>query len=92
MSGISRKLEVDSDEIRQALAETVFQITNAIKRALDQTAPEHHSDILDYGIILTGGGAMLSNLDTHIKNKTGLPVHVAEKHRCLQASVPRMTL
>ena len=78
VSGISRTLEVDSDEIRQALAETVFQITNAIKRALDKTAPEHHSDIIDYGIILTGGGSLLKNLDTHIKNKTGLPVHVAE--------------
>ena len=78
VSGISRTLEVESDEIRQALAETVFQITNAIKRALDKTAPEHHSDIIDYGIILTGGGSMLKNLDTHIKNKTGLPVHVAE--------------
>tara|TARA_Y100000996_G_C22530805_1_gene646372 strand:+ start:61 stop:1077 length:1017 start_codon:yes stop_codon:yes gene_type:complete len=78
VSGISRRLEVDSDEIRQALAETVFQITNAIKQALDKTPPEHHADILDYGIILTGGGSMLSNLDTHIKNKTGLPVHVAE--------------
>ena len=79
VSGISRTLEVDSDEIRQALAETVFQITNAIKRALDKTAPEHHSDIIDYGIILTGGGSRLKNLDTHIKNKTGLPVHVAER-------------
>ena len=78
VSGISRTLEVDSDEIRQALAETVFQITNAIKRALDKTAPEHHSDIIDYGIILTGGGSRLKNLDTHIKHKTGLPVHVAE--------------
>tara|TARA_Y100000994_G_C15539819_1_gene379389 strand:- start:240 stop:791 length:552 start_codon:yes stop_codon:yes gene_type:complete len=78
VSGISRKLDVDSDEIRQALAETVFQITNAVKQALDKTPAEHHSDILDYGIILTGGGSMLSNLDTHIKNKTGLPVHVAE--------------
>ncbi len=78
VSGISRKLDVDSDEIRQALAETVFQITNAVKQALDKTPAEHHSDILDYGIILTGGGSKLSNLDTHIKNKTGLPVHVAE--------------
>ena len=78
VSGISRKLDVDSDEIRQALAETVFQITSAVKKALDKTPAEHHSDILDYGIILTGGGSMLSNLDTHIKNKTGLAVHVAE--------------
>ena len=78
VSGISRKLEVDSDEIRQALAETVFQITNAIKRALDNTPPEHASDIIDFGIILTGGGALLRDLDLHIRNKTGLPVHVAE--------------
>ena len=78
VSGISRKLDVDSDEIRQALSETVFQITSSVKKALDKTPAEHHSDILDYGIILTGGGAMLANLDTHIKNKTGLPVHVAE--------------
>tara|TARA_A100001011_G_scaffold400336_1_gene514194 strand:- start:359 stop:1372 length:1014 start_codon:yes stop_codon:yes gene_type:complete len=78
VSGISRILEVDSDEIRQALSETVFQITNAIRKALDKAPPEHHSDIIDYGIILTGGGALLKNIDTHIKNKTGLPVHVAE--------------
>ena len=75
---IPKTIEISSDEIRQAMAETVFQITTAIKKALDRTPPEHASDIIDYGIILTGGGALLQNLDLHIRNKTGLPVHVAE--------------
>ena len=78
ITGIPKTISISSDEIRQALAETVFQITNAIKRALDNTPPEHASDIIDFGIILTGGGALLKDLDLHIRNKTGLPVHVAE--------------
>ena len=78
ITGIPKTISISSDEIRQALAETVFQITNAIKRALDNTPPEHASDIIDFGIILTGGGALLRDLDLHIRNKTGLPVHVAE--------------
>ena len=78
ITGIPKTIEVPYDEVRQALSETVFQMTNAIKRALDKTPPEHASDIIDFGIILTGGGALLSNLDIHIRNKTGLPVHVAE--------------
>ena len=78
ITGIPKTIEISSDEIRQALAETVFQITTAIKKALDKTPPEHASDIIDYGIVLTGGGALLKDLDVHIKNKTGLPVHIAE--------------
>ena len=78
ITGIPKTIEVPYDEIRQALSETVFQITNAIKRALDKTPPEHASDIIDFGIILTGGGSLLRDLDLHIRNKTGLPVHVAE--------------
>ena len=78
ITGIPKTIEISSDEIRQALSETIFQITSAIRKALDKTPPEHSSDLIDYGIILTGGGAQLSNLDVHIRNKTGLPVHVAE--------------
>ena len=78
ITGIPKTIEISSDEIRQALAETVFQITTAIKKALDKTPPEHAADIIDYGIILTGGGALLKNIDLHIRNKTDLPVHVAE--------------
>jgi rod shape-determining protein MreB len=79
ITGIPKTIEIPYDEIRQALSETVFQITNAIKRALDKTPPEHASDIIDFGIILTGGGSLLKELDLHIRNKTGLPVHVAEE-------------
>ncbi len=78
VTGIPKTIEISTDEIRQALAETVFQITTAIKKALDQTPPEHAADIIDYGIILTGGGALLKDLDEHIRQKTGLPVNVAE--------------
>ena len=79
ITGIPKTIEVPYDDIIQALSETVFQITNAIKRALDKTPPEHASDIIDFGIILTGGGSLLKDLDLHIRNKTGLPVHVAEE-------------
>lgn len=78
ITGIPKTIEISSDEIRQALAETVFQITSAIKNALDKTPPEHASDIIDFGIILTGGGALLKDFDVHIRNKTNLPVHVSE--------------
>ena len=78
ITGIPKTIDVPSDEIRQALAETVYQITTAIKKALDKTPPEHASDIIEFGIILTGGGSLLKNLDVHIRNKTGLPVNVAE--------------
>ena len=73
--GLPKTIEISTDEIRQALAETVFQITTAIKKALDKTPPERTADIIDYGIILTGGGALLKNLDEHIKNKTGIRSH-----------------
>ncbi len=78
VNGIPKTIEVSSDEIRQSLADTIFQIQSAIKRALERTPPELSADIIEYGIILTGGGAMLKGLDQHIRNKTGLPVHVAE--------------
>ena len=78
VTGIPKTTSISTDEIRQALAETVFQITTAIKKALDHTPPEHAADIIDYGIILTGGGALLKDLDEHIRQKTGLPVNVAE--------------
>ena len=78
ITGIPKTIEVSSDEIRQALSETIFQITTAIRNALDKTPPEHSSDIIDFGIILTGGGALLKDIDIHIRNKTNLPVNVAE--------------
>ena len=78
VTGIPKTIEINSDEIRQALSESIFQITTAVKNALDKTPPEHGSDIIDYGIILTGGGALLDGLDIHLRGVTKLPVHVAE--------------
>jgi rod shape-determining protein MreB len=79
VSVIPKTIEVSSDEIRQALADTIHQIQTAVKKALENTPPELASDIIEYGIILTGGGAKLKGLDQHIRNKTGLPVHVSEE-------------
>ena len=78
VSGIPKTIEVPSDEIRLAIKDTISKITEAIKRALEKTPPELASDIIDYGIILTGGGSLLKGLDEHIRNQTNLPVHVAE--------------
>ena len=76
--GVPRILEVDSSEIRLAIQESINTIIAAISKALEQTPPELSADLLDRGIILTGGGALLKNLDKRIKEATELPVHIAE--------------
>lgn len=78
IGGAPKTIEVNSEEIRDALAEPVSAIVDAIKTALERTPPELAADIVDNGIILAGGGAMLANLDILIKEKTGLPVALAE--------------
>jgi len=78
ISGIPRTLVVDDAEIREALAEGVDTIVNAIRVALERTPPELSADISDRGIVLTGGGALLKNLDKRIREETGLPVSIAD--------------
>jgi rod shape-determining protein MreB len=78
IEGVPKTLTLDDREIREALAECVAKIVNAIRVALEQTPPELSADISDRGIILTGGGAMLRNLDQRIREETGLPVSIAE--------------
>ncbi len=78
VSGIPRIVDVSSDEIRQALKDTVNSIVEAVRRALEQTPPELSSDIIDRGIILTGGGSLLRGLDQIIRERTNVPVNVAE--------------
>ena len=78
IEGIPKTLTLDDREIREALAECVAKIVNEIRVALEQTPPELSADISDRGIILTGGGAMLKNLDQRIREETGLPVSIAE--------------
>jgi len=76
--GIPRTIVVDDQEIREAIEDTVAAIVNAIRIALERTPPELSADIIDRGIILTGGGALLRNLDKRIREETQLPVFITE--------------
>ncbi len=78
ISGIPKIVEINSEEIREAILEPVSLIVDAIKNALENTPPELAGDIVDRGIMLTGGGALLRGLDILIREETGLPVTIAE--------------
>lgn len=78
ISGIPKIVEINSEEIREAIMEPVSLIVDAIKDALENTPPELAGDIVDRGIMLTGGGALLRGLDVLIKEETGLPVTIAD--------------
>jgi len=78
ITGIPKILTVDSEEIRIAIWEQVQSIVDAVKIALEQTPPELASDIVDRGIMLTGGGALLKNLDLLLQEETKVPVTIAE--------------
>lgn len=78
MNGVPREIRVTEAMIAESLAEPVEQIVEAVKNALEATPPELAADIVDKGIMLTGGGALLRNLDTELRNRTGLPVSIAE--------------
>ena len=78
VSGLPRTVEVTPAQIRQALEEPLHAIVDAVRVTLDQTPPELAGDIMDRGIVLTGGGALLRGLDDRIRHETGMPVHVAD--------------
>jgi rod shape-determining protein MreB len=78
IEGVPKTITVDDTEIREAISECVATILNAIRVALERTPPELSADISDRGIVLSGGGAMLKNLDKRIRVETGLPVSIAE--------------
>ena len=78
IEGVPRTIAIDDTEIREALSECVATIVNAIRVALERTPPELSADISDRGIVLTGGGALLKNLDKRIREETGLPVSIAD--------------
>jgi len=79
IEGVPKTITIDDSEIREALSECVATIMNAIRVALERTPPELSADISDRGIVLTGGGALLKNLDRRIRDETGLPVSIAEE-------------
>ncbi len=79
LEGLPKTITINDTEIREALAEGVATIMNAIRVALERTPPELSADISDRGIVLTGGGALLKNLDKRIRQETGVPVSIAEE-------------
>ena len=78
IEGIPKTLEITDEEVREALADSISTIVNAVRVALERTPPELSADIADKGIVLTGGGALLKGLDHRIKDDTDLPVFLAE--------------
>ncbi len=78
ITGLPRRLEIDSVEVREAIQEPVTAIIEEIKRTLGQTPPELATDIVERGIVMTGGGSLLKGLDTLIANETGVPAFRAE--------------
>jgi rod shape-determining protein MreB len=78
VSGLPRTVTVGSAEVRSAIEEPLHAIIDAVRVTLDQTPPELAGDIMDRGIVLTGGGALLRGLDERLRHETGMPVHVAE--------------
>jgi rod shape-determining protein MreB len=78
VEGVPKTITISDSEIRVALAETVNVIVDAVRIALERTPPELSADIVDRGIVLTGGGSLLKNLDKRLREETGLPVAMAE--------------
>jgi rod shape-determining protein MreB and related proteins len=78
VEGVPKNLVITDEEIREALAEPVSTIVEAVRQALERTPPELSADIMDRGIVLSGGGALLRNLDQRLRDETGLPVVLAE--------------
>jgi len=79
MEGVPKTIVISDSEIREALGDTIAVIVNTVHEALEKTPPELSADILDRGIVLTGGGALLKKLDVRLREETGLPVTIAEQ-------------
>ena len=78
VTGLPRNVVVTAEEIRRAIDEPVGAIVDAVKSTLDRTPPELSGDIMDRGIVLTGGGAMLRGLDERLRHETGMPIVIAD--------------
>lgn len=78
VSGVPKTVTIDANEIKEAIDEQVDAILEAVKLALETTPPELSADIVDQGIIMTGGGALLTNIDKRLQEETGLPIIIAE--------------
>jgi rod shape-determining protein MreB len=78
VSGIPKSVRIHSAEVRDAVQEPIQQIVGAVRRALEITPPELAADIVERGIVMTGGGALIRGLDVLLSQETGLPIHVDE--------------
>ncbi|MBK6846964.1 MAG: rod shape-determining protein [Proteobacteria bacterium] len=85
VAGVPKTITTNSDEIREALAEPINAILDAVRVVLERTPPELSADIVDKGIVLTGGGSQLRNLDVLIREETGLPVTLSDNPECAVA-------
>lgn len=77
-TGLPKVIEINSEQVRQAMEEPIAQIVDVIKMALEKTPPELSSDVMERGIILTGGGALIKNIDKLVSQKTGIPVYITD--------------
>ena len=78
VDGLPKNVTITAEEVREALSDPLATIVDAIKSTLEKTPPELSADIIDHGIMLTGGGALLRGLDQLVEQETGMPVHVAD--------------
>lgn len=78
VNGVPKEISINQGQIAEALSEPIGTIVEGVRIALENTAPELAADIVDQGIVLTGGGALMQGLDEHLRDETGLPVTVAE--------------
>jgi rod shape-determining protein MreB len=78
VSGLPKTIVVTAEEIRKAIEEPVNAVIDAVKVTLDKCPPELSGDIMDRGIVLTGGGALLRGLDERLRHETGMPIHIAD--------------
>lgn len=78
-SGLPRNITITSTQIQEAIQESVGKIVDIVKLTLEKTPPELASDIMEKGIVLAGGGALIQNLDKLLSSQTGMPVYIAEQ-------------
>ena len=78
VTGLPKTIITSTDEIREAIEEPVAAIVDAVKFTLDKTPPELAADIMEQGIVLAGGGALLAGLDTRLDHETGMPIRIAD--------------
>ena len=79
ISGLPRTIPLPTEQVREALSEPVSAIVDAVKATLDRTPPELAADIMEQGIMLTGGGALLAGIDRRLSHETGMPINIAHE-------------